>query len=188
MFSSRMGFSPRIGLAAVALAAAIGLGGCTDGYGYNGVSLGYSSGGYGGYGGDYYDAAYYGGYGYGGGYGWYGDYYYPGAGYYVYDRNRRAHRWNDGQRRYWEGRRDRRWDGRNGRDNWQGFNRDNRPNRWGGPSLSRWPGCARAASNRTWRWWPHLSAGESWRPWRGAARQSARPAQLITISSGSGRR
>ena len=70
-------------LAALGLVAAIGLGGCTDGYGSSGVALGYNSGG------GYYDDGYYGdGYypaSYGGGYGssyfgWSGNYYYPGTG------------------------------------------------------------------------------------------------------------
>ncbi|MGH6615459.1 hypothetical protein [Sphingomonas sp.] len=166
MFSPRIG--RRIGLAAFALAAAMGLGGCTDGYGYNGVSLGYNAGGYGGYDGydgGYYDAAYYGG-GYGGGYGWYGDYYYPGTGYYVYDRNRRPHRWNDGQRRYWEGRRDRRGDHRQSRGNWQNFdrdrgagNRDYRQNRWGDRQAVR----------------SGQGAREQFRAQRGGDRQTFRP-------------
>lgn len=99
--------------AALAVAAAIGLSACTTGYGYNGVSVGIGSGGY-------YDP-YYGGYGYGAGYsrygygygagypyyGWYDGFYYPGSGFYVYDRYRRAHRWNDRHRRYWTDRRER---------------------------------------------------------------------------------
>jgi hypothetical protein len=99
--------------AALALVAGVGLSGCAYGpYGGLGVGVGYGNGyGYG----DYYDP-YYGGYyganynryGYGYGqpyYGWYDGYYYPGTGYYVYDRYRRAHRWNEAQRRYWEWRR-----------------------------------------------------------------------------------
>ncbi|MGY4397807.1 hypothetical protein ACVWZA_003004 [Sphingomonas sp. UYAg733] len=179
MFLPRIGFSPRIGLAALALAATIGLGGCTDGYGYNGVSLGYGSG-------DYYDASYYdGGYGYGGGYGggygWYGDYYYPGTGYYIYDRNRRAHRWNDGQRRYWEGRRDHHWDGRNRRDNWQGFNRDrgvdnrdDRQNRWGGRQGYR-NGQATSGQVREERRDSDRTYNPGNRGDRGASRQGNRP-------------
>jgi hypothetical protein len=98
---------------------------CADGYGYGGIDAGYGSAGY-------YDGygAGYPGYGYAGGYapsyfGWYGDYYYPGTGVYVYDRNRRAHRWNDRQRSYWSGRRG------NGRirDNWADFRRDYRSER-----------------------------------------------------------
>lgn len=110
-------------------AAGLGLAGCTDGYGYSGVALGYSN--YGGYAG-YYDD-YYGGYGRGYAnwgnpyWGWYGDYYYPGTGYYVYDAWRRPHRWNDGQRAYWEGRRhDWRGDRRQIRDNWRDYDRDRR--------------------------------------------------------------
>ena len=101
--------------AALGLVAGVGLSGCAYGpYGGLGVGVGYGNGygyddGYygGGYGGGYYGAGY-SPYGYGYGqpyYGWYGDYYYPGTGYYVYDRNRRAHRWSDAQRRYWESRR-----------------------------------------------------------------------------------
>ena len=90
-------------LAAMGLAGAFALGGCAydDGY-YGGVSVG---SGY--YGGGYYDDYWGPGY-YGSGYysGWYNGYYYPGSGYYVYDRGGRRHRWNDGQRRYWEHRRE----------------------------------------------------------------------------------
>lgn len=88
--------SPKL-TALIALAAGIGLSGCTaydDGYGYGGVNVGYG------------DPYYSSGYGYDNvGYGWYGDYYYPGNGYYVYDRGGRATRWNGAQQRYWEGRR-----------------------------------------------------------------------------------
>ncbi|MEJ7927560.1 hypothetical protein WG908_12425 [Sphingobium sp. AN641] len=119
-------------LAALGLTGALMLGGCAydDGYGYGGVSVG---SGY--YGGDpYWGSSYYrpGGYG-----GWYNDYYYPGTGYYVFDRGGKRYRWNDGQRRYWEGRRaerpggwNRRDDDRRGNDgrNWQGQRRyDGRP-------------------------------------------------------------
>ncbi|MEG3123687.1 hypothetical protein [Sphingomonas sp. GB1N7] len=116
--------------AALGLVAAVGLGGCVDDYGYGGMSVGYNNGGYyGGYGDGYYGdgygypANYYGGYG-GGYFGWYGDYYYPGTGYYVYGRDRRPYRWNDQQRRYWEGRRGNNWGNGQGRTNWQGFNGD----------------------------------------------------------------
>ncbi|HWK34766.1 hypothetical protein [Sphingomonas sp.] len=105
-------------------AAGVGLAGCTDGYGYSGVSVGYGAAPYGGYYDDYYGGYYGAGYGgYGSPYwGWYGDYYYPGTGYYVYDRDRRPHRWNDGQRNYWEGRRQAwRGDRGNGRPNWDGW-------------------------------------------------------------------
>jgi len=103
--------------AALAIVAGVGLSGCAySPYGSGvGVGVGYGNGyGYG-YD-DYYDpysgGGYYGanynryGYGYGQPYfGWYNGYYYPGNGYYVYDRDRRAHRWSDAQRRYWEWRR-----------------------------------------------------------------------------------
>lgn len=121
-------FVPRIRSAALALTAALGLSACTaydDGYGYGGLSVGISSGGY--YD-DYYDP-YYGSYGYGrssyGSYdpywGWYNDYYYPGTGYYVYDRYRRPFRWNDHQQRYWTDR-GRYWRG-DRHTNWSGLGR-----------------------------------------------------------------
>ncbi|MDR2836959.1 MAG: hypothetical protein LBV49_00030 [Azonexus sp.] len=90
----------RICAALFAATAAFGLSGCVaDGYG--GIGIGYG-GGY-----------------YGGGYfGWYDDFYYPGSGYYVYDRHGARHPWNDGQRRYWEGRRGQ---GGGGSENWSGF-------------------------------------------------------------------
>jgi len=127
--------SMRLRTLGLALAAGIGLAGCTDGYGYSGVSAGYGVAGYGGYGGYGYDGfgydGYYGsGYGYAGAFGspywgWYGDYYYPGTGSFVYDRYQRPFRWNDGQRAYWEGRR-RDWRGDRGsvRNNWDGFGRN----------------------------------------------------------------
>jgi hypothetical protein len=114
-------YIPRIFTVGLIGVAALGLSACTDGYGYSGVSVGYGSGGY------YGDGGYYGG-SYGNPYwGWYGDYYYPGTGYYVYDRYRRPHRWNDSQRRYWEQRRHG-WRGssREVRDNWREFGRDRR--------------------------------------------------------------
>ncbi|GLI97230.1 peptidase [Sphingobium sp. BS19] len=87
----------------IGLASLLALGGCAydDGYGYGGMSVGT------GYAGDYYGPASYGpgGYGNAGYGGWYNDFYYPGTGYYVFDRGGRRHRWNDGQRSYWEGRR-----------------------------------------------------------------------------------
>lgn len=94
----------RLALVGLIAAAGLGVSACaTDGY-YGGAY----GGGYGYYG-DYYD--YNGGYWDGAGayygpsyYGWYGDYYYPGSGVYVYDRNHNRHRWNDGQRRYWQNR------------------------------------------------------------------------------------
>lgn len=117
-------FSRTFGMLGLLIGIGAGLGGCTDGYGYSGVNVGYGSGGY-------YDPGY--GYaGYGGGYGagfapsyfgWYDNFYYPGTGIYVYDQNRRRHRWNDGQRRYWEGRRGT-YRGGQIRDNWADFRRD----------------------------------------------------------------
>ncbi|WP_150290097.1 hypothetical protein [Sphingobium estronivorans] len=138
-------------LAAVGLVGALALGGCAydDGY-YGGVSVG--SGYYGGgYYDDYWDSGYYrpGYYN-----GWYDGYYYPGSGYYVYDRGGRRHRWNDGQRRYWEGRREsRRGDGPawrvrpNGEGNrWNGGWRASRPN-------AQSPQAGRGQENMTPRTW-----------------------------------
>ena len=80
-----------------------GTGADNPGVGYgNGYGYGYD---------DYYDPYYGGGYyganynryGYGYGqpyYGWYNGYYYPGTGYYVYDRDRRAHRRMSDARRW----------------------------------------------------------------------------------------
>ncbi|MBB4098451.1 hypothetical protein [Sphingomonas kyeonggiensis] len=101
-----MRFPLKSTILAAGIAGAALLGGCVDdGYGYGGgrVAVGYNAGW-----GDPY-------------WGWYGDYYYPGTGYYVYDRYRARHRWNDVQRGYWEGRRgtwrgDQRW-----RSNWRDF-------------------------------------------------------------------
>ena len=111
--------------AALAIVAGVALSGCAYGpYGGLGVGVGYGngyndpyynsggyySGGYGypygsgyGYGYPYGSSGYGYPYGYGSSYyGWNNGYYYPGTGYYVYDRNRRPHRWTDAQRRYWE--------------------------------------------------------------------------------------
>jgi hypothetical protein len=94
----------RLVILASLTAAALPLGACaTDGYGPGrGIA---------------YDAAWGDPY-----WGWYGDYYYPGTGFYVYDSHRRRIRWNDDQRRYWEGRHGS-WRGPNGsiRRNWHGF-------------------------------------------------------------------
>lgn len=111
-------------LALIGLAAGVGLGtaGCTEGYGYTGLDVGYGAPGYG-YGDGYYGAGYDGyGYGYPSGFGWYNDFYYPGSGIYVYDQYRRPYRWNDSQRRYWEGRRGSYRGDRDG--NWAGFARN----------------------------------------------------------------
>lgn len=101
------------------LAAAVGLAACSDysnrGYGYSRVAVGVGTG-YG-YGSPYYRSSYRTPY-----WGWYGGYYYPGVGYYVYDRRGSRHRWSDGHRRYWEGRRPR---GRYS-ENWSGYRRDDR--------------------------------------------------------------
>lgn len=116
--------------AALALASAALLGGCSSyyddyGYGYGSVSVGI---------GGYYDDPYWGYFQPNPYWGWYNDYYYPGTGIYVYDRYRRPHRWNDYQRRYWTDRRsywERRpdWDRRQWRDNWYDFRRDRRDDR-----------------------------------------------------------
>ena len=104
-------------LRAAALATAVvALAGCTsyDGYGGGPRYAGsYYDGGYG-HSGDRYKQPYY---------GWYGDYYYPGAGVHVYDRDRRAYRWNNAQRRYWEARREFRQDRREARADWGAFER-----------------------------------------------------------------
>jgi len=129
---------PRLKSAALIVTAALGLSACgyNDGYGYSSVSIGYGNAGYGGgyYDDGYYDQGYYGrGYGYRDSYyGWYGDYYYPGVGIYVYDRYRQRHRWNDGHRRYWEGRRGSFYRNSRGyredrhelRENWQGYRQE----------------------------------------------------------------
>lgn len=95
---------------AAGLAAATTLlGACSIGS-YGGLSLG--SAGY--YDDGYYDDGYY---------GWYDDYYYPGTGYYVYDRDRRAHRWNARQQRYWMARRAAIRDQRRIRANWNRWER-----------------------------------------------------------------
>lgn len=97
-------------VAATLIAGGAALASCTDGYGYSGVSVGVGSPGY-------YNSAWGDPY-----WGWYGDYYYPGTGVYVYDRDRRRHRWNGDQQRYWEGRRGAwRGDRRTIRRNWHDF-------------------------------------------------------------------
>jgi hypothetical protein len=111
--------------AAASALAMFALGGCAyDDFGYGGVNAGY------GYQADpYYAAGPYGGAGLGyvgaefGG-GWYNDFYYPGTGVYVIDRGGRRHRWNDSQRRHWQG------------------NGNVRPGRPGGQNLGR-PGQGR---------------------------------------------
>lgn len=82
--------------AVLAAAVTVGLAGCSSyGRGYSSVGLGYGTGGY-------YAPGAFGGVG--SGYGWYDDFYYPGTGYYVYNRAGQRTRWNDNQRRYWQGR------------------------------------------------------------------------------------
>ncbi|HEX8486214.1 hypothetical protein [Sphingomonas sp.] len=146
----------RIGGLGAAIVLALGLGACTDGYGYSGLAVGYN-GGYGdGYYGDpYYDAGYGGGYGAYGGYapsyfGWYGDYYYPGTGVYVFDSNRRPYRWNNAQQRYWS--QQQRYRGRdwNGQGSWNGFDRRNgRTDGWRGDGGgNQWQGRGRPDSDR----------------------------------------
>lgn len=115
---------------AAMFAGLMALGGCTDGYGYSGVSVGA------GYGGGYAPGYYGGGYGYAPSYfGWYDNFYYPGTGVYVYDRYRRPYRWNDGQRAYWEGRRGA-WSGGPIRDQWRGWGRGG----WRGEVPGGWRG------------------------------------------------
>ena len=126
----------RLAAAVAAAGLALGLGGCMGDYGSGGV--GYASDYYGDYG---YGA--YPGYGpslaYGGGYGgWYNDFYYPGYGVYVIDRGGRRSRWNDGQRRYWEGR----------RQQWHAQRGEGRGPQWQGrPGYGR-PGYARPNGQR----------------------------------------
>ncbi len=162
----------RVRMIALALAAGVGLSGCTYGdYGYGGMSVGYG----GGYGSGYYDD-------FGGGYGnafgspywgWFGDYYYPGSGYYVYDRYRRPFRWNDRQRGYWLQRRQQ-WRGDRGGDRprWDGWNQprpgvDGRPGR---PGFDRRPG------------FQNVPRGSSQSPFRG--RRGARGTDGVTPGVG----
>lgn len=96
-------------------ASAVAIGACaSDGFGYGGAGFAYDAS----FGDPYW--------------GWYGDYYYPGTGIYVYDARRHRHRWNDDQRRHWEGMRSG-WHGPRttvGRSNWRDFhNRGRAPNR-----------------------------------------------------------
>ena len=170
--------NPRRRFAATGLVvmAGLGLGACAyDDYGYGGVNVGYGGGYY-----DDYGPGYYGDYP---GYGWYNDYYYPGNGYYVYDRGGRRYRWNDSQRRYWEGRRqhagrpDRpggNWQGRPDRPdrpdgNWQG--RPDRPDRPGRPGTGAGrpdrPDTGAGRPDRPDR--PNRPGGSDWRDRRDAA-------------------
>jgi hypothetical protein len=145
--------------AAAMLAGLMALGGCTDGYGYSGVSVG---AGYGGYAPGYYGG---GGYGYAPSYfGWYDNFYYPGTGAFVYDRYRRAYPWNDGQRAYWEGRRGA-WRGGPIRDQWRGWGRGG----WRGEVPGRgWRGNNGWHGNGMVRPAPSAPRAEGWRGNRGA--------------------
>ena len=102
-----MGLTKRTAFALAATTTLLGA--CSTGYG---GGYGMASAGY--YGDSYYDDGYY---------GWYDNFYYPGTGYYVYDRQRRAHRWNDRQRQYWQARRAAIRDQRNIRANWNRWER-----------------------------------------------------------------
>ena len=131
----------------LALASAFALGGCyDDGYGYGGVNAGYGYCDDGYYGGG--PGYYAGGYGYPG-YGWYNGFYYPGTGFYVYDRGGNRRRWNDDDRRYWDGRRGQAGFRPGGGDGRPGYGRpgdgrpgDGRPGRGDGQSAGR-PGDGR---------------------------------------------
>lgn len=141
----------RLAMIGLLFGAGVATTACTEGYGYSGLSVGYGNGGY-------YDGYGYDGYGYGGGYGaypsyygWYGDYYYPGTGIYVYDQYRRPYRWNDGQRRYWEQRRNG-WRGEGGiRNDWNGFDRDRARRPDGGYGGERTPGIRGDSNRGSWR-------------------------------------
>lgn len=108
--------SHRVRALVVGAIGSLALSGCAGIYGGAGYGgFGYNNYGYEGFGSPY------GSGNYRSSYGWYNGYYYPGTGYYVYDSNRRSYRWNDSQRRYWEGRRDPRVDQRRVRANWRDF-------------------------------------------------------------------
>jgi len=119
-------------LTALLVGLGLSVAGCADGYGYGGVDAGYGAGygsGYG-YAGGPYGPGYAPGY-----YGWYDNFYYPGTGAYVFDRDRRAYRWNGRQQRYWQDRR-RAWYGQGRRQGWGnngGWGQGRRPRAdWGG--------------------------------------------------------
>ena len=167
----------RIGWSGLLAAGLLALGGCADGYGYSGVSVGTGYGGYGGYGyvPGYYGAGYAPSY-----YGWYDDFYYPGTGVYVYDRYRRPFRWNEGQRAYWEGRRGA-WRGAPIRDQWRGWGRNGwRGDRWGngprGPGPNPGVGVApRPPAPRVEGWRGPRGGNPGWRGGRpGGARGGPR--------------
>lgn len=138
----------KLALTGLALGSVLALSGCyEDGYGYGGVSAGYGSGGYYGYGNDY-------GYGYGyPGYGWYDGFYYPGRGYYIYDRGGKRHRWDDHHRRHWEGRRDHagNWDGRRRDGSYAGDAFRGNPDRRGAQVQRNRQGQRDWQGQRSWR-------------------------------------
>ncbi|HVL77844.1 MAG TPA: hypothetical protein VM346_01000 [Sphingomicrobium sp.] len=115
----------RIIIASLAAAGGLALGGCAYNGLYGGASLGYGSAGYYDRYFDPYHDPWYRGASY---WGWYDGFYYPGTGYYVYDRWRRPHVWNDLQRRYWSQRREhirsRTGERFEPRENWSGFTRE----------------------------------------------------------------
>jgi hypothetical protein len=158
-------------LAAIGLAGAVALGGCAyDDGDYGGVSVGsgyYGSGYYGGYYDDYWGPGYY-----GPAYGWYGDYYYPGSGYYVFDRGGRRHRWNDSQRRYWEGRRGQAHQG----GHWRGsLAQPDQGRTWQG---QRWQG--QRGQDQSWQ-------GRRWRDRDGAGATASPPVTRSEPRAGSPR-
>lgn len=181
-------------LAVIGLTGVMLLGGCAydDGYGYGGVNIGsgyYGGGGYyDGYGGGYYQPGSYGG--------WYNDYYYPGSGYYVYDRGGHRHRWNSGQRSYWEGRRSE-WRGRenagrgnrpeNGRrEGWWNGRQGSNPRQQGNQGYVGRPGTTPPVAGQQWQGRPRPEgmtngARQGWRadrrPQQSVGQPSARPAQ-----------
>lgn len=98
----------KLAVGVAALAGASALSACGNdrygyGRGYGGVAVGYGAA----VGNPYW--------------GWNDNFYYPGTGRYVYDNQRRRHRWNNVQRGYWESRRSN-WRGdRRMRSNWRDF-------------------------------------------------------------------
>ncbi|WP_404334335.1 hypothetical protein AB2M62_12985 [Sphingomonas sp. MMS12-HWE2-04] len=180
----------RLAALAASLAGAAALSGCVDdGYGYGGgysaVSVGYSSPGY--YGG--YDDYGYGGYGggYGSYYGWYGDYYYPGSGFYVYDRDRRPHRWNSGQRRYWETRRSN-WRGPRENHNWGQFDRDRAGEQRRGQWQNRDEPYRRGTTDGQWRNAPQGRPDGAYRRGTGNGGQRWEGGRSTSGERGQGRR
>lgn len=111
-------FVRRLKIAAITIAAGLGLSACADPYGYGGgFGGGYGAPVYGGIGGGWGDPYW----------GWNNGFYYPGAGNWVYGPDRRRFAMNSAQRRYWDGRRSA-WRGPNRavRQNWRDFRQDRR--------------------------------------------------------------